>query len=355
MPREVVLHFEDFVKAQEAAGVDAALLAKKLDISLATLNSYRENRWTVLDRGVLERMADLFEFDVSSLVRTTESHFFDPLRQASGQGPSDKPTCLYLRRPDGDIAQNERPLAYRDNKAIDHVAALLRRGVEDLAEPLTSAETYAEFRKAVRQNCVVLGSPMVNPAAEMAICHAFGVNHSDPTARTKLPFTFRYRPRTEQGPSCIVESTPDGKLGIWLRRKDHLFEVDWWSHDQFRRMRINQGRDCAVLLVMNNKIEEPPYTRKLIVLSGFSGAGTEMAARALKEHYRNMEPINNERVVWGIIDVSYQKDPGTTDREELSYSWRCRVGGRCPISFVKARREPAARVRASSDGDQKGV
>ena len=40
------------------------------------------------------------------------------------------------------------------------------------AEPAKTAE---KFEECLSENCVVLGSPMVNPASELALCHMFGV------------------------------------------------------------------------------------------------------------------------------------------------------------------------------------
>jgi hypothetical protein len=335
MPRQVDLRLEALLDefAPETRRVE---LAGRLGIGEATLRAYVENRWTVLDRTVLERLADFFQCDAGTLLATTESRFFDPFKTLSGtESFPGSPTCLYVRRPDADRMSAGRSLAYRDHQAIKHAGVLLRDSIDGIAELEVSATTREQFDDHLRQNCVVVGSPMVNPAAEMAICHAFGVEPFTPAHNAKLPFTFRVAGTTAQ-PSSIVEPTPDGKRGIWLREANELIGVDHWPREEFKRLRIKRGRDCAVVVVLNNVIASSPErsSRKLIVLGGFGGAGTEMAAKALVANYRDLEPFDNSGPAWGVIEVFYSKGANSTERTDLTYNWRCRIGGRCPVAYV---------------------
>jgi hypothetical protein len=76
---------------------------------------------------------------------------------------------------------------------------------------------------------------------------------------------------------------------------------------------------------------------KVIVLSGSGGVGTEAAARAVVDQYRDLEPRDQEPV-WGVVEVLYRKSAGSTTCELVSYRWRYRVNGRCPIDFAKKKR-----------------
>src|SRR5207244_613093 len=97
-----------------------------------------------------------------------------------------------------------------------------------------------------------------------------------------------------------------------------------------------KGRDCAVVLVFNRgPAERPGDCRKLVVLGGFTGAATEAAATALVDHYRDLEPRDDSAYAWGIIDVSYRKPKDSISRKILGYTWRYRVGGRCPIDLIR--------------------
>jgi hypothetical protein len=335
MPREVDLNLQSLLE-KRAPGTTKVELADRLGISEGTLRGYFENRWTVLDRTVVERLADFFQCDVASLLTTTESRFFDPFRAIKEKHPA-RPTCLYLRRPDADTPRigSGRPVAHRDNQAIGRVGRLLQQCIDDIVGIEDQAMTPDQFDQRLLSNCIVLGSPMVNPASEMAICRIFGAEPFNPRQSTKLPFAFRVA-ATTLGPSSIVEISRDGKTGIWLREEQELLQADFWPRDKFRELRINKGRDCAVVVACNHPSpDKPPEFRKLVVLSGFGGIGTESAADALADHYRDLEPRHGASFVWGAIEVLYKKPFNSTDREILNYNWRCRNGGRCPLDFAK--------------------
>ena len=283
-------------------------------------------------------MADFFQCDVASLLTTTETRFFDPFRGVPGDDKcGNRPACLYLRRPDADAVRTGRPVALRDNRAIDHVAALLRDCVQESAGVEESAGTREQFDNHLEQNCIVVGSPIVNPAAEMAICRAFCVEPFNPKANVQLPFTFKVAAQKNVEPSSILETSTDGKVGIWLRKEDEFLQASAWPREEFFRLRIREARDWAVVLVWNHQTaDSSSNVRKLIVLSGFGGIGTEAAAKALVRHYRDLEP-RDRLPVWGIVEAVYRKPANSQVRELLDYSWCGRKGGRCPVDFTKRR------------------
>ena len=84
---------------------------------------------------------------------------------------------------------------------------------------------------------------------------------------------------------------------------------------------------------MNHQPDSSGPPRKLIVLAGFAGAGTEAAGLALAKYYRDLEPRSGETCVWGVIEVLYSKPANSMTRNILSPGWRYRVGGRLPINL----------------------
>jgi transcriptional regulator with XRE-family HTH domain len=332
MPLEVGLNLEQLLR-EKAPDTDNVELAERLGVSEATVSSYIENRWTVLDRTVMERLADFLQCDAGSLLTTTETRFFDPFRL-----PLEKEAhrCVYLSRPDSAAVHGGRALAHRDNRAIESVATWLRDFVDRMVEEKHTATTVKQFNEHLVQNCVVIGSPMVNPASEMALCQVFGAEPFNAGDRTKLPFTFKVAATPGVSPSSVLEPSTDGKVGIWLRREKELLQVDVWPAEEFRKLRIKKGRDFAAIVVLNHQPQEKPaHFRKLITLSGFGGVGTEASATALVDRFRDLEPRHDETYVWGVIEVFYKKAAFSTKREILSYRWRCRRGGRCPVDFTR--------------------
>jgi transcriptional regulator with XRE-family HTH domain len=333
LPRQVELKLDSLFH-ELAPGTTKIELADRLGISEGTLRAYFENRWTVLDRTVMERLADFFQCDAAQLLTTSESNFFDPFRTLSGKERSTgNPTCLFLCRPDAHVLTRGRPVALRDIKAMGHVTEWLRDSVHGIVEIRDSATTSEQFEESLSQNCVMVGSPIVNPASEMAICRVFGVEPFSPDQGAKLPFAFRTVP-TPATPSSILEAADDGKLGIWLRDEKQLLQAHSWPREDFRKVRIQDGRDWALVVVSNHQTTGQSPVRKLVVLSGSGGVATEAAAHALVRHYRDLEP-REPRPVWGIIEVFYRKPADSTTRELLNYSWRWRVGGRCPLDFTR--------------------
>jgi hypothetical protein len=329
MPREIQLQVESLLKQHGTTKTD---LAKRLKISEGTFRAYVDNKWTVLDRTVMERMLDIFQCDVGSLLNVSENPFFDPF-QSDGTS-----RCLYLLRPNPDEMNSEgRAVGLFDNRAINHLGELLEDMVPGIVPQQGVATNPKEFSESLSKNCVAIGSPIVNPASEMAICRVFGVKPFDPSQSRNLPFTFKVTRDFPERPSSILERSLDGKEGIWLRSKGKLVEADALPKDEFRKRGIRRGRDCAVVIVSNHA--EPNGSgrpRKLIVLSGSRGVGTEGAALALAEQYRDFEPRGKEPV-WGILEVIYSK-PSHTETQTIRGSyWRYRSGGRCPVEFTKRR------------------
>jgi transcriptional regulator with XRE-family HTH domain len=329
----VDLQLKAFLKGF-APSMTAEDLARRVNISEATLRGYLENRWTVLDRTVLERLADFFECDAGTLLTTSESGFFDAFRIPPSKDRYSRPTCLYLRRPDADSLSTGRPAAYRDNRAIDHLVRFLRDSVERMADIGDTVTTPEQFKESLLQNCMVLGSPIVNPAAEMALCCIFDAQPFKPAESAKVPLAF-ITAEPIPAPRAMVETSPDGKRGIWLREENQLVEADSWPDEEFRRRDIRRGRDCGVVAVLNHRPAAGEYVHKLVVLGGFTGVGTEAAATALVDHYRDLEPREGEAHVWGVIEVFYRKQPNSNHRDILNYNWRCRRGGRCPVEFTR--------------------
>jgi transcriptional regulator with XRE-family HTH domain len=325
MPREINLRVEALRKQRK---LTSAKLATRLGVTETTLRAYRQNTWTVLDRNVLEGFADIFRCEAASLLETRESPFFDPFRS--------HPSCLFLRRPDAHVERYGQKVAHRDYGAIRLMEELLGRWVEGIVPKEAWPTEPEQFDELLGENCIVVGSPVVNPAAEMALCLAFEAMPFAKSQGAKLPFTFRVAGRPSMPASSIVEESPSGELGIWLPQEETLIEADYWPFEEFKPRSIDKGRDCAVILVGNQGPADPPGSRrKLVALSGFTGAGTEAAATAVVEHYRDLEPRDGLPFVWGIIEVFYQKDEDSVSRTILGYNWRYRVGGRCPIDLIR--------------------
>ena len=111
MPREVELRLSEKI---DSNGLNRAQVAKLVGVGEATITAYCKNRWTVLDRTVLEKLADLFQCEPTELLVNRESGFFEPFRAQAGENPE----CVYLRRPDAKKLESGRAVGHRDNLAM---------------------------------------------------------------------------------------------------------------------------------------------------------------------------------------------------------------------------------------------
>ena len=84
-----------------------------------------------------------------------------------------------------------------------------------------------------------------------------------------------------------------------------------------------------MVFVANNPFGTTPV--KLIVLAGLSGIGTLAAAKALVKNFRDLEPLEDQSYVYGIVEGRSTKAANTVDRKYQSFDWRYRLGGRWPI------------------------
>ena len=68
---------------------------------------------------------------------------------------------------------------------------------------------------------------------------------------------------------------------------------------------------------------------KTIILGGFSGSGTEGAAKALVRDFRHLEPVDGARHVLGIVEAIYDKTiPNQDNRVLVGVRWKLLSGGR---------------------------
>jgi hypothetical protein len=185
-------------------------------------------------------------------------------------------------------------------------------------------------------NCIVVGAHHSNRACEVLISRHFNAKPFDsrPDNRQLIPFRFirgTYKHKSALNEVSRAEST-NKQVGIYSEEMGRIIaRVDYRPLDDFYRTRIDRGRDAAIVLVVNKPFGTQKNV-KLVVLAGFARMGTVAAAKALREDYRNLEPIspNNETV--GVIEALYTKPAGGDKRRLVSYNWVFLKGGRHSVN-----------------------
>jgi hypothetical protein len=212
----------------------------------------------------------------------------------------------------------------------------LSEGVEKLMEQVRS------------ENCIVIGSPKTNTATEILLSEFFKAEPFNPDKdnRKKVPFGFCWtdrHPMVEKSSltcSAFARKKTRNIPGIAIRNGPHV-PAHYRSPTAFYKWDTRDGRDCGLVFVANRPFGADRDV-KLIVLAGFSGTGTVAAARALVKDFRYLEPINDERCVYGVVECTYRKLADTDNRTLTDFDWKYRKGGRAPVN-VQPRKKRSAK------------
>ena len=296
------------------------------------MRHYLEDRWTSVDRGLLERFADLVKCEVAEIFETRPSPFWEAFSEPGS-------SCHYIPAGGNNAAKEGGRAIYTDDHALRLVSELVKDCAPKTVVFFGEAETAEQFRSLAEDNVVVVGSPKSNRASEYALCKIFGLEAFSPNAATPPPFHFVWHPsmKVEKSTFGSVSSQPKGPCGIWLHEKRATVVADYNPDlEKFTNSRITNGRDCAVVVVMNHRTTSTGVLKKLVVLAGFTKVGTAAAAERLVADFRELEPRNDEPFVWGIVEAVFQKEKGRQDQKIIHTGWRYRSGGRTPINFKPA-------------------
>lgn len=324
--KETRLRFRQLLDEKIGDRMSRAEIVEALDVSSQTLSRYLLDHWSSVDRLLLERFADLVGCDIGDLFETRQSPFWQTFPRPSS-------VCNYVRLVDAPAAEIENTRrVVSDDKALRIVHGL----ITECAPHTNVIERFGAvgkvFDELLRDNLVVVGGPRSNPATERALAKIFGTQNP--------PFQFVWHPgmKAPLGAFAILAGNPGGPFGIKLGGETSIIEARYIHNKiDFEKDTTRDGRDCAVVVVANRTSELDGKPRKLMILAGFSGVGTEGAAKRLAADFREMEPRDGETHVWGIVEVIYTKT-GTKGVKKLRHSdWRYRSGGRQPIAFKKNR------------------
>jgi len=326
-------------------GTGNAELAKELQVSEATIRHYLEDRWTSVDRGILERFADLVKCEIGEIFETHPSPFWEAFSEPGS-------SCHYFRG--RHRAQSGVPGMYLDDQALRLVSELIKDCAPHTNVYYGQAETPEQFLTHAEDNMVVVGSPKSSLTSEYALCRIFDVETFCPDAASPPPFQFVWHPAMKVGKSSFgrMATQSDSRCGIWLRDEGVLVTADYIPNlQEFTDKRIKDGRDCAVVVVMNHRTQSGKV-RKLVVLSGLTKVGTEAAAQRLVSDFRELEPRNNESYVWGVVEAIFQKEKGRENQKIVHTDWRYRSEGRMPIGFkpTPIQKRGGLRRRATDSG-----
>lgn len=316
-----------------------AALAERIGVSPQKLNAMLSDQWEYITRDALERTADFLELDVADVFELVTVDFWKPIEDAKGS--------LLLGGSHEPIRKDLQYLIPRyDDEATYVVKNFMRKSLPGCGEPPLAHQLLDEaelLKKAKSQNCIVVGSPKTNAATEILLSRFFGAAPFDPSVenRRKIPFGFCWPDsseiveRSSLTCSAIARREVRNRPGIAVIDGTHVV-ADYKQPQEFHEWKTNEGLDCGLVFVANKPFGTK-HNIKLIVLAGFGGMGTLAAAKALVQDFRYLEPVGEERCVYGIVECQYRKNAHTNVRELRNFRWGYRNGGHLPIKQPKSR------------------
>jgi DNA-binding Xre family transcriptional regulator len=313
-------------------------LAKEIGVSTQKLDSMINDEWMYITRDAIERTADYLNLNTDDLFEFTPVDFWGPIEHTK--------RCTFLRGSE-DTKTNRVVIKIPryDDEATEVIKTFLREFLRDFDGPVVADhhENEEELLKLAKQeNCIVIGSPKSNIATEILLSRYFGAVPFDSSQnnRQKIPFAFCWPDstaivqRSSLSCSALAIRETGGAPGIALKRGTKIV-ADSMSSEEFVNWKTEKGRDCGLVFVANKPFETNRNV-KLIVVAGFSGIGTLAGARALVEDFRYLEPVGDERYVYGVVEGRYSKMAGSTVRKFKDFRWKYRKGGHWPIKAEKS-------------------
>ena len=300
--------------------------AESIGIAENTLRALLRDDWDQLSRDAMERVCDRFECGIGDLFELIPDNFWAPFEREG--------RCTIFR---GSVKQWvwDDIAAARVARFLDAHLPSVRVNTSMVPEDPSELVEYVQSH-----NCVVVGSPRSNPGTAVLFSRHFDAEPfvPSPENRAKIPVRFVFQKDDEALKKYAVVEPWSGRrgkksgCGICDKKGTKLIvEADWLPKAEYYSRTVHRGRDCGVVLA----IKKPFGTTrdvKTIVLGGFSGAGTEGAAKALVRDFRHLEPVGESRHVLGVVEAIYNKTiPNEDNRVLVGVRWKLLSGGRKKI------------------------
>jgi hypothetical protein len=313
-------------------------LAKEIGVSSQKLDSMINDDWMYITRDAIERAADFLKLNTDEIFEFIPVDFWSPIERTK--------RCTFLRGSEG--SGSNKPfiqIPRYDDEASGVIKSFLRDFLHDFDDPIVADhhENEEELIKLAKQeNCIVIGSPRSNVATEILLSRFFGAVPFDSSQsnRQKIPFGFCWPDsasivqRSSLSCSAMARREVGGGSGIAVKRGIQIV-ADYKPAEKYLNWKTEKGKDCGLVFVANKPFGTNRNV-KLIVVAGFSGIGTLAGASALVEDFRYLEPVGDERCVYGVVEGRYSKMAGSTTRKFKDFRWKYRKGGHWPIKAEKS-------------------
>ncbi len=171
---------------------------------------------------------------------------------------------------------------------------------------------YNYIRKIIlNKDCIIIGSPDVSDIAEIVLSE---IHQVEAYSKARVKFKGYVMLKTLQpnkNSTFYWRKQKNEDEGIWLYKE----EINDFKHYSNTQNQQGSGTIYGVLTISNNPFVDSGITRKIMILSGFTGLATYAIAKLLtNEEYKNQLSIideewtNKEESIEIVIGVKYEVD-----------------------------------------------
>ncbi|MDW7680764.1 MAG: helix-turn-helix transcriptional regulator [bacterium] len=292
-------------------------IAKRIGVSRTTLYSLFNDDWKQIQRETIEKVCDFFHCDVSELFEIQEEPFWTSVKTV-GEVCFIFGGTLAGKEEKSYIGQWDIKVMHSFTEHLNRMSGKQRINIfsKTSLEFGKDLQTIIEFIKT--HNTIIIGSPKANRITELVLAKLYGAEPFNPSSdnREKIPYRF-VRPQ-EWGESklesAVTEISANGKLrGIFSQKSKQVIAFSEYFDDFFNR-RIEHGRDCGLLVVVNRPFGTTVDV-KTIILAGYTGLGSYGMAQLLLKERNNLEP-RTSKPLERVAQFEFKKmSPDIDDRE----------------------------------------
>ncbi len=329
VPKRIVCRLDEIMRARRLTQKELSELST---VDTERISALCDGTWGAVKPETLGKLCAALRIELHELLQAVPADIWYPIRRSGKLTVHVGSTSLesVKGKPVG-IPLDRQGIGTWDVRALFHVYEYLNRPpgrgvVFTFQEHMDALHDPARVEKLYADGChLILGSPIVNPIAEDAVCRGFGV---PPRSRSRRDgFPYRFRSDRKHASSFSDEAAATAELGILREGSARLVA---------RRTVVGRGdvgEDCGLIFAYRFNPDSRPSEgddRIIIAIMGHSGCGTlagtmlacdDSSASALYPEKRKRGMMRAFTAIYSRpLTESGSDDPGFDDRVPVSWA-----------------------------------
>ena len=301
-------------------------LAQKTGVSEKRIGELCAGAWTRVSGDILGKFSAVLGVGVGDLLEFVPQDVWFPIRHHGQLTVHLGSTSLEVATQQGvsfprlgigtwDVRAFFRTSQFLNSKSVRPIAFDYEEHLEERHDPTGVDALFASG------NHLILGSPLVNPIAEDAVCRGFGIPPRDRTHAQDFPYRFRWDRTTQSSFGEFAGSSEPGIVARGSRQPIALRTVIAEGDD---------GQDCGLVFTYRYnpnprgaRRESEDEDRIVIAVLGYSGLATDAGTALLfrDDVACELYPSARDSAVLRAFRARYRRSSaksGLDDREPVS-------------------------------------